>query len=229
MRKKHHRRPPVRHGNQIKAVLLIIVMVVALGAAYFFAMFDKRFFPAAIEIASISAQANINKLIDDSIKKITADMGLNSSDFYVKSLDNDGKVNSLSANTLLINEVCAELAVGVSQSLSNAGPEVVGIPIGSLLGIDMFANTGPAYKVKILPRGNATVDYETSFVAAGINQINFQIWLNIESKVQIVNPLQSREMIISRKISLVNTVINGEVPPAYIDSNFRQAVPLPAN
>lgn len=210
-RKKHKK-------VHLKLYILSFLLAVVLICSYIVSLFNQRFLPAIIEIASIDAQTNINKLINDSLAGTTRDLGLNSSDFYVKSIDNSGKINSLSANTILINDVCSRLAAEISEKLSDTGAQTVSIPIGALLDIDILANTGPHYSVKVLPKGNATVDYETEFISAGINQINYQIWLIIETKVHIVNPMQNREIVITRKVSLVNTVINGEVPPAYINT-----------
>jgi len=64
--------------------------------------------------------------------------------------------------------------------------------------------------------GNAQVDYETGFEAVGINQVNFQVWLKVDSVIAVVNPLQRQEITVSRKVSLVNTVITGEVPSVYL-------------
>jgi len=66
------------------------------------------------------------------------------------------------------------------------------------------------------PIGDATADYETSMTQAGVNQVNFQVWINVHTTVSIVNPLWSKDLEITRKLTLVNTVFNGEIPKTYI-------------
>ena len=80
----------------------------------------------------------------------------------------------------------------------------------------MFSNTGPSIPFYLKPMGLASVDYETSFTAEGINQINFKIWINVAMDIKIVNPLRSETMSVSRKIMLVDTIINGTVPERYM-------------
>ena len=201
-----------------KIYVFLIVSAVISSIICSISFFNQRIIPSVIEIVRIEAQSDINRLLNDSIKKISDELGLNSSDFYTKSVDNSGKINSFSVNTILINEVCARIAADVSAKLSDSSVQTISVPMGMLLGIDIFANKGLKYNVKILPKGNTLVDYETEFKSAGINQVNFQIWLTADSKIQIVNPLQGEEISVSRKIALVNAVINGEVPPAYIPS-----------
>ncbi len=198
--------------KQIKLYILIVFTLVVVAVIMLFSALDSRFFPAAVNIATINAQASINQFINESVDQVMSKLSLKSEDFYTKSLDNNGKINSLSANTLLINDICGKLAVEISNRLISEKPEVVSIPIGSLLGINVLANIGPDYKVEILNSGRTSVDYETQFVSAGINQINFQIWLKVESSIQIVNPMQNKELVITRKVALVNTIINGDVP-----------------
>jgi hypothetical protein len=66
-----------------------------------------------------------------------------------------------------------------------------------------------------MPIGAANVEYHTSFTSAGINQINFQVWLTVTAAMQIVNPLQTREAAVERSVPLVNTVFAGEIPEIF--------------
>lgn len=199
-----------------KTIVFIIFSVIIVMLTTTVAVFDKRLFPAVIEIAHINAQNKLNVAISNSLDNVTEEMKLSSSDFYIKGLDNENKINSLTANTLLINEVCSRLAEDLSTELIQMEVEEVSIPIGILFGINFLGASGPSYTIKILPKGNAAVDYETLFDSAGINQINFQIWVKVTAKIQIINPITNNEIVVNRKISLVNTIINGEVPSAMI-------------
>ena len=67
--------------------------------------------------------------------------------------------------------------------------------------------------------GAATVAYETSFSSAGINQINFKIWIDVSMEIKIVSPLWQQTMTVARKIMLVDTVISGTVPERYMTLN----------
>lgn len=208
---KHKKRGSKK--NLTKIYILAFLLLVLFLSSHLISLFNQRFLPIIIEIAQINAQANINRLMNDALADIVRELSLEATDFYTGSVDADGNIQSLSANTLLINDICARLAADLSEKLSTTEGQTVSVPIGSLLGIDILANTGPDYAIELLPRGHTTVDFETAFVSAGINQTNYQIWLTVDARVQIVNPMQETEIAVTRKIPLVNTVINGAVPP----------------
>ena len=85
------------------------------------------------------------------------------------------------------------------------------------LGLDTLAQFGPHFSFSLAPIGNALVDYESSFTAVGINQTHFSVWLTVESTVRIINPVHSSEIIVTRNVSLVDTVISGVVPDTYLN------------
>jgi sporulation protein YunB len=116
--------------------------------------------------------------------------------------------------------VSSLLAVDISNSLSIDNPTPIAVPIGMLTGIPILAGLGPEFSVNIIPAGEAKVEYETSFTSAGINQINFQVWLVVSTNMRIVVPLQEETIPISRRVPLVNTVFAGVVPEGMILTDF---------
>ena len=177
---------------------------------------DKRLMPSVLTVVDMKSKTKINAVINDSVGEIVKELGVSSSDFYERTTDGDGRILSMSVNTLLVNDICSRVAMDVSGKLVTLEKEKISMPLGSLLGIQAFANHGPDYTVTIIPMGNAQVDYETGFEAVGINQVNFQVWLKVDSVIAVVNPLQRQEITVTRKVSLVNTVITGEVPSVYL-------------
>ena len=91
------------------------------------------------------------------------------------------------------------------------------IPLGSALGIDYFANTGPEIGFYIKQMGKADVDYETEFLTAGINQVNFRVYISVKLDIKTVNPLGSGTVETTRKIVLIDTAKAGKVPNNYIN------------
>ena len=92
----------------------------------------------------------------------------------------------------------------------------IGSLFSSITGINFFNTAGPKFKINVVPIGNALVDYETKFISAGINQTNFQVWLDIKFNSQVINPLNQKKFVFKKKIPLINTIINGTVPNTYI-------------
>ena len=215
MRRKYKRsKPPRKRLHGLKLGVFVSLSMVVLVFAVFLAAFDKTVLPVAVEAVDMRTRNRVNEAMQTAVKEVVEDMGVTSADFYQ---NNKEGVDGFSVDTMLINDVCAKVAVRVSDELSAVGKDKVAVPLGSLFGVSALANEGPTYTVTVMPIGNALVDYDTTFKSVGINQVNFQVWLNISTTVKIVNPLQRDEIDVSRKLSLVNTVITGEVPPTYFN------------
>lgn len=204
-------------NHKFNFVLLVTVFFL-LGT---FLIVDKKIFEEAIVQSKFVVNNRINLVIYNAVKNITKKNNLTTDNFCNINLV-EGRISSLSANTILINEFCSKLAVSIPDEFSKQGASQVKIPIGavlsSLFGITFFNTLGPCLKIKMVPVGDALIDYETKFISAGINQTNFQVWLDVKFHSQIVNPFQRKQMIFRKKIPLINTIINGAVPNAYIDS-----------
>ena len=168
--------------------------------------------PTVIEIAKIHSQNRVNHAINDALQAFVEQNSLVSSDFYINSAMPTG----FSINTILINQICARLATDITDLLSARRDEVISVPIGIVSGIEMISALGPAINVTVLPMGDAKVNFETNFTAVGINQVNFQVWLYIESTIGLVTPLQNRRLTMTRRVALVDTVYSGEIPQFFI-------------
>ena len=209
--KKLYRR---EHSFGFFLLILIVFCIIFLCIA------DKKIFEHAILQSKFVINNMINSALANAVDKIIEQENLTCTDFCNVILEN-GKINSMVANTILINKFCNKLAVSVHNEFLKLGPGEIKIPFGSIFsslsGINLFNTLGPNFKIKVIPVGNALVDYETKFISAGINQTNFQIWLNVRFNSYVVNLLQKKSIVFQKKIPLVNTIINGTVPNAYID------------
>ncbi|MCL2406629.1 MAG: sporulation protein YunB [Defluviitaleaceae bacterium] len=199
-----------------RAVLFISLAVFTLLLIMFVNLVDSRLLPAVISIEEYRINARINEAINTSLAElIEGDFNrLVSEDFYTIVVGSDGRVTSLHANTILINEIGMQLSQSLLEKLSTPMSERITVPIGTLLGVNWLANIGPSHVVRVMPIGLANVEHHTSFSSAGINQVNFQVWLTVYATMQIVNPMQTRTIYVQRSVPLVNTVFAGEVPDA---------------
>ena len=194
----------------------LLLFFLFLSSFFFFILiqYDTKIFQAVIEISHIQSKAAANIIIDNAEEDTIKELNITSSDFFIEE-----QQDNVSVNTLLINTFCSSVSTGITEGLSAISEEKILIPMGIITGIDMFANTGPNIPFSLRPMGAATVDYETSFSSAGINQINFKIWIDVSMEIKIVSPLWQQTMTVTRKIMLVDTVISGTVPERYMTLN----------
>ena len=201
-----------------KAFFLLLPLFLMIAAIAFVIRLDAMLFPVALQAAEITARGRMNEIINYSTMSAIDHQGLSTEDFYSVFINDDGQLSTLSVNTILINNLTNELAVYMSRELMAMDNERVEIPYGALTGVRVLANIGPMYTVYLMPIGEVMVDYSSSFSSVGINQVNFQVWLNVKARMSIINPLQSSEIVLERKIPLVNTVINAEIPNVFFNA-----------
>ena len=197
-----------RRRRRILFKLVCVVFLIVALCLFTLLFVNSRIMPSVLEIANIYSKNRVNHAINDALQAFIEQNSLVSEDFYMNST----MPNGFSVNTILINQICAQLAVEITELLAQRRGEKVSVPIGMITGIDMLASLGPNINVAVVPMGEARVDFETNFISVGINQVNFQIWLNIESTIGLVTPLQTRRITMTRRVALVDTVYSGEIP-----------------
>ncbi|MCL2236009.1 MAG: sporulation protein YunB [Defluviitaleaceae bacterium] len=213
---------PTKRKKPAKAKrVLFVLLILIIGLGYLFTMIANRsIMPAVITIANQRSVALFNQVINDSLLSTISQFELVSEDFFTMRTEADGQLTHLAVDTILITQVTAQLAVDISEGLSDDESASVRMPIGMLTGIPLLAGIGPSIPISVIPMGEARVEYHTSFASAGINQINFQVWLYVETDMRIVIPLQEEIVPVSRRVPLVNTVFAGEVPEGMFLTNF---------
>ena len=207
-----------RHSRVLKRIKLAIALIFAalvLTLGVMMTQIDEALMPIVTAQTNEMARNLINTAIDASLAY--ASRGLSTEDFFATTQDADGMVLSLNVNTMLVNLICNAMAVSISSILGPPTVSSLNIPIGSLLNIDILSNVGPTLPISFRYVGGATVNYETEFRSVGINQVNFQLWVVVETSIRVVNPLEDKDVRVTRKIALVDTVFSGRVPHMYLN------------
>jgi sporulation protein YunB len=194
---------------------VILLMLWSFGYGYY--RFDRRILPLVLAAYELRLKTTINNAIYSVVQDIIQERGVNSDDFYIYAREPDGSGPVLAVNTVLVNDICNAAALGISQRLSNMDAEKVSVPLGMALGLDTLGQMGPKFNFTMAPTGNAQVNYASRFEAVGINQAHFEVWLTVVSTIRIINPVQSSTIVVTRDVSLVDTVISGVVPDTYLN------------
>ena len=178
---------------------------------FFLVFLENRFTPIIKEISNMYCTSYANKVIDNALNKILTDSEQNSSAFILY----DTYEGFYNANTVQVNKFCTALSENITNSLSDLPHEQILIPFGAVFGSAYLSDKGPLIPFTIYPSGNVITDFESEFLSAGINQVNYKMWLNIFIELKIVNPIYKEDLKLSRKILLADIVFNGKIPEHY--------------
>ncbi|MDO4299875.1 MAG: sporulation protein YunB [Clostridia bacterium] len=124
-------------------------------------------------------------------------------------------LSHINLNSILINSVTNKIAAQLSENMNLLSYHEIQVPAGMFSGVPLFSRLGFTIPIQISSMGDAKADYETELASAGVNQVSYQVWLNIECNVTVVNPVFGKNLCVKRKLLLVNTIFNGKVPEGY--------------
>ncbi len=191
--------------------LLFLIFIISLSL-FLFNVLQQRLVPIIENLSTTHGKSIINTSINTTISNMVADDNLTQSSFYTINTDKSNNVTSIEINTFLINSVCGILSENVRDTLEHESNKSLIIPFSSMINAPLINNFGPNIPINMLPIGNVDTNYETSFSDAGINQTTFEIWINLEVTMQVINPINTIRIDIDKRVPLVTTIINGDVP-----------------
>ncbi len=182
-------------------------------------MFNHFIVPITSDICQKYAITKVNNEINNITDEIINSMNIKTSDLTNEI--NTNELSHINLNSILVNTITNKVGANLSKKMNTPEYNNIQIPIGVFSGIPMLSQIDFKIPVNITSIGDAKVDYETSLTSAGVNQVSYQVWLNIECDVSIVSPVFSKNVNIKRKLLLVNTVFNGKVPNGYANINLK--------
>lgn len=121
----------------------------------------------------------------------------------------------LKTDVRAINDIASDIAIEVNNRLIALKEEKIEIPAGAVSGSKFLSGFGPGINMSIIPVGAVTTEVKTEFIAKGINQTVYRIYLELVCNVDIVTSYKTIETEIINQVLLVETVIVGGVPETY--------------
>lgn len=129
--------------------------------------------------------------------------------------DAEQAVTALRTDGITASHLKIQIARAVHEALDKLEKSEVKIPLGTLLGTDLFIGRGPTIKVGVSGLGNVKADFISAFSDAGINQTRHQMILEVNADIRILTGLGSVDTVASSQIVVADTVIVGHVPEQY--------------
>lgn len=133
--------------------------------------------------------------------------------------DSNGKVTALNANVMEMNKISNNISRQVQEELYNTKESYITIPLGSVVGNNVFGGYGPKMKIKTVPAGNVITKFKSEFESAGINQTRHRIFLEVTTKVMTVAPFYTATQEYITDVTVAETVIVSDTPNAYYNIN----------
>ena len=170
-------------------------------------------------VVEAAAQMQIHDIVTETVQQTVLRLldSLTYGDLTVIQRGNDGRIVSLTADTLKMNRLRAELEVSVLEAVRGLRTAGLAVPVGSLLHLDLFWGRGPSIQLRSLWVGTVEASFDSEFDSAGVNQTRHRIWLELQVPVQVMLPGGMLETTVVTRLLAAETIIVGQVPDAYLE------------
>ena len=135
----------------------------------------------------------------------------------VISRDSQGRVTSISVNSVLINNFANELDIKIGNLIDNTDHIENSIYLSGLIGLDWLSGMGPKVPVRFEPVSVTHADISHTFTETGINQTLHTINMTISVDIEILMPMAHSKMTVKSEMPIAQTLIVGTVPNGYFN------------
>lgn len=191
--------------------LCICVLFLFCTAVYVLSVMRPAFASLAESRAKELAARTINEAVSQKFAREETKYG----DIVEFERTGDNKINAVKSNLAGISKLKADLNLEIQQKISELNGTRLKIPIGSLMGNDIFAGCGPELSFKIKPYGTVDTDIHTDFTEAGINQTKLDVTVFVRADVSVLMPTMRKKSTVETTVPIIQTVIVGEIPGSY--------------
>ena len=196
--------------NKRKITTIILVLIIALETA---TLLLKHINPIFEQVSIFEAKRLATIIANDQTTKVMQNYNYDS--MFAVEKDIDGNVSMIQMNIYKVNIIISDIAYYIQEQMKKPENSSVSIPIGNLLGIDLFSGYGPNVKMRVVLLGSVETDLRSEFISKGINQTLHRVYLQIDCPVQILSSYKTMEEKVSNQFLLAENVIVGRIPDTY--------------
>ena len=204
----------VKLRRRLALFCLLMCLVLIAGCILFV---EGNLTRVVLSLAQAQARAMAVRILNEAAAELLATGEVTYDALMHVTTDEGGQVRLIQANTPEMNRLASRVSLISQEKLQSAGDQVVRIPLGSALGMTLFAGAGPKIEVQVLPVGSVHAEFHTDFQTAGINQTRHRVTLVLTAQVQLVIPTGAQTVEATTQVAMAESIIVGEVPDTFTD------------
>lgn len=192
--------------------VLCAMAMLLVGLGVFFV--DLGMSKTAQYLAQNQASSLASRTISQSAQQALEGSGCTTQDL-ISLQCSGGQVQSLSTDTVLLNNLRSDIALAVQQKLDEPEQNTVHIALGSLIGGELLYGRGPSIPIRYVPTGLVQTRVESQFSSAGINQTQHELILYVSADLAVLLPGTRLTTSVEVPLVISQTVLVGQVPESY--------------
>ncbi len=190
-----------------------LTVLTALLIVLFLNYMVKGYIPYIEMKCRTGANNMLNRIINEAVKKELENVTY---DTLAKvTFDDGGRVKAVLCDTVKMSLLKHNISERITQALKKDNSFYITVPLVYISKNPLVSNVGPKVKVKVAPSGVLNVDFNDSFISAGINQTKHEINIVIKTGCYTYLSGIDESTSVTTTIPAVHTIIVGEVPETY--------------
>ncbi len=212
--KRRVRTAPRRPGSG-RMHLAVVMLLICAGAVCGLFFLQSRLEPVVEQYAVSRVTYLATRIINDVIDAELSEAGGVYDNLVSFEKNENGDISALKTDIVRINQLKAAITSRVADEIARLDTSQISIPLGNLIGGDLFSGRGPSIPVRLVPVGSVSANFISSFTNAGINQTRHQIVIDTTVSMSVIAPGARASCQVNTKVNIAETILIGSVPEGY--------------
>lgn len=200
--------------KKLKKKLRILFIFIFICIFLLIMVIEFRLQPVLHNIYRSDVTSMLTQIINRAVNEETDTLTYN--DLVTIETNRDGHIVLMQPDLQLVNNISSNISLRIQQHLNQSKSRTVEIPVFQIFGIEILSQYSPKISAQIIPYGYVRTSMNDVFKSAGINQTRHKIYLRIKTKVNVMVPFLSEDIIVDTEFPITEAVIVGQVPETFI-------------
>ena len=189
-----------------RVLIALTVVFVLLVMAFF------RCRPVVTAFAESQAVWLATKATNQTVAEILEEKAELADSMIEVSYNDQQILAAVMTDTMAVNTLKTAITKSIIQKLEGMVSITVGIPLGTLAGLDWLSGWGPLISIPMSVTSTVLSNVSSSLEAAGMNQTNYRVLINVQVEMYLVTPGGRSSVAADFSYPMAQAVLLGDVP-----------------
>ncbi len=198
-------------ARRAKCIMLSSILLLITTLFLFWAFESAE--PLLLPLAQMEFKDMVTETVYECVK------GLDLDNIVILKYDSNGKIASLSTDTVAVNAAVSEIMRYLESELGKTDINIE-IPVGDIVGDALSLGKSTNILVQLNQYKATKAEMFSEFESAGINQTLHRLTLNLEIETVVLLPgINTEKLTVELSLPVAETLIVGNTPDTYVNTD----------
>ena len=227
-----------------KGIYLFVIILVFMSIVSILIYINNRVSPFILEYAEVEIKKISSVIINNAIKE-EIEKGINIDELFVVVKNNDGDIQTVDFNPIIVNKVLSSMTNTVQNNLKliekgdiefvktfsdiNIDDDkirqgiIYEVPLGVVSKNAFLSNLGPKIPIKLNIIGHVNSNIKTNLTSYGINNALVEISIYMQVSEKLNTPFMTKNISIESNVPIAIKMVQGGIPSYYGTGLMRES------